>query len=252
MIGKLIRKILIFLLVAVAAFSAYKYIRLKVEYKIGEKTYKELENFVHLEGYEPDDGDVAEGEQQEKEPYVDTLMLKGINPDFVGWIHIPNTNVNYPIVHGKDNSAYLTKTFVGNENPAGSIFMDCGNSGYWNDYNTVIYGHNMKNKSMFAHVESYKDQTWYDAHPTGLLITEFGSFQLQFFAGYSAKTDSRAWELDFADDGAFTQWLETAKENSAFQSNITPTAQDRVVTLSTCAYDDTNVRFVLLAIMKPI
>lgn len=243
---------LLAVLLGIAVFSGYKLISTLTEYRKGVKTYEKLEKYVHLEGYEPGQSNVSEGEQQPEKPYLDVAALKEINPDFVGWIYIPDTNVNYPIVKGADNNIYLSKMFDGEKNASGSIFMDCGNTGDWTDYNTVIYGHNMKNKSMFAHVESYKDQAWFDAHPTGLLLTEHGNYELQFFAGYSAKTHTRAWELNFADDAAFAQWLQQAVDSSVFKSGITPTAEDRVVTLSTCTYNSTNVRFVLLAILKPL
>ncbi len=249
MTRKWIRLTLVLLLLAVAGFAGYKYVSLQLQYKQGEKTYKELEKYVHLEGYEPSKEVAEEGTQK---PYLDVAELKAVNPDFVGWIYIPDTNVNYPIVQGTDNSVYLNKMFDGAYNPAGSIFLDCGNSAQWTDCNTVIYGHNMKNKSMFAHVEAYKDQAWFDAHPTGLLITEQGVFELQFFAGYAAKTHTRAWELDFAGEQAYLEWLQQAMDNSVIESDIVPTAEDRVVTLSTCTNSDTNVRFVLLGILKPI
>lgn len=249
------RKIILWSVLAVlfcvAAFSAYKLISLRLEYKEGEKVYQELTRYVHLEGYTPGEGTPSEGSQQQG-PYVDYDQLLAINGDFVGWIYIPDTDVNYPIVQGSDNDYYLYRMFNKDYNAAGSIFMDCGNRSDWSDYNTVLYGHNMKNGTMFADVESYRNQGYYDAHPTGLLLTEEGNYELLFFAGYAAKTDSRAWELDFASQDAYEQWLQQAVGNSAFKSSVTPTAEDQVITLSTCTYDRTNARFVLLAVLKPL
>ena len=249
------RKILFWSLIAVlaaaAVFSGYKFISLMLEYREGEKTYEELTKYVHLEGYTPQDGTPTEGAQQIG-PYVDHEQLTALNPDFVGWIYIEGTQVNYPIVQGEDNDYYLHRMFNKEYNAAGSIFVDSGNSANLTDYNTVLYGHNMKNGSMFADVESYRSQGHYDAHPTGLLLTADGNYELQFFAGYAAKTDSRAWELDFATPDSYEKWLQQAVSQSFFKSSVTPTASDRVVTLSTCTYDRTNARFVLLAVLKPL
>lgn len=103
---------------------------------------------------------------------------------------------------------------------------------------------------MFQNLMSYKDQAFYDDHPTAQLITPNGSNMIEFFAGYVADVDSDAWELDFTSDEDFGEWLASAMERSVFKSKVIPTAADRVVTLSTCSYEFYNARFVLLAIIE--
>ena len=83
-------------------------------------------------------------------PQVDFNGLKAINPEVIGWIQIEGTSISYPIMKGKDNDYYLKHTFEGNYNAAGSIFIDYTNNSNFEDCNTIIYGHNMKNGSMFG------------------------------------------------------------------------------------------------------
>ena len=103
--------------------------------------------------------------------------------------------------------------------------------------NTVIYGHRMKNGTMFAALGNYQEQVYYDAHPVFLLVTPEGRYVVELFSGYVADTAESAWMLDFSDEQAYLAWLEEVGEKSAFSSKVSPRAEDRVVTLSTCSYE---------------
>ena len=96
---------------------------------------------------------------------IDLASLQGINNDAVGWIEIPDTSVSYPLVHTTDNTYYLTHTFDNKTNRSGSIFVEASNAADFSDLHTIIYGHNMKNGSMFAGLKNYSDQSYAEAHP---------------------------------------------------------------------------------------
>ena len=104
----------------------------------------------------------------------------------------------------------------------------------------------MDNGSMFQNLMGYKDQSFYDGHPTAQLFMPGGTYTVEFFAGYVTSVDGDAWQLDFASDAEFGAWIENEKEKSLFGSPVTLTAADRIVTLSTCSYEFYNARFVLL------
>ncbi len=182
-------------------------------------------------------------------PTVDFESLQAINPDIIAWIIIEGTNVNYPVVRGKDNSEYLYKLVDGSSNSAGSVFMDYRNRPDFTGRNTVLYGHHMKNDTMFAPITNYKEQSFYDEHPTCLILTPAGNYRLEFFAGYVASMNSDAWKLEFESDDEYGAWLEQSVAHSTFQSKICPTPRDRVVTLSTCSYEYDDARYVLLGIL---
>ena len=109
----------------------------------------------------------------------------------------------------------------------------------------------MKNGTMFAAPGNYQGEVDYDAHPVFLLVTTEGRYVVELLSGYVADTAESAWMLDFSDEQAYLAWLEEVGEKSAFSSKVSPRAEDRVVTLSTCSYEFENARFVLHGVLRP-
>jgi len=178
-------------------------------------------------------------------PQVDFDALKAINPEIVGWLTIDGTNIDYPIAQHSDNDYYLHHLFTGEWNSSGCLFMDCRNEPDFSDRHTIIYGHHMDNGTMFQNLMLYKSQEFYDQHPTAQLVTPEGSYTVEFFAGYVASVEDNAWQVAFATKKEFADWLSAAKGRSLFASPISPTAIDRIITLSTCSYEFYNARFVV-------
>lgn len=108
----------------------------------------------------------------------------------------------------------------------------------------------MKNGTMFSGLTEYKKQEFYNAHPTILIMTPKQNFRIEVFAGYVANVKDNAWKVDFSTDTVFEEWQKSVKEHSCFDSEITPAATDRIVTLSTCSYEFDNARFVLFGIIQ--
>ena len=179
-------------------------------------------------------------------PQVDFKSLLAVNPEIVAWLTIDGTNINYPVTQHSDNDYYLHHLFNGEYNSSGCLFLGCRNPSDFSGRHTIIYGHHMDNGTMFQNLMYYKDQSFYNEHPTARLITPDGSFTIKFFAGYVANVGSDAWKLDFTSNEDFEDWLAAAMEKSAFKSKVIPSAAERVVTLSTCSYEFYNARFVLL------
>ena len=167
------------------------------------------------------------------------------------WLYGPDTGISYPVVQGTDNDYYLDHLLDGTANSAGCLFVDTSCRPDFSGRNTVIYGHRMKNGTMFAALGNYQEQVYYDAHPVFLLVTPEGRYVVELFSGYVADTAESAWMLDFSDEQAYLAWLEEVGEKSAFSSKVSPRAEDRVVTLSTCSYEFENARFVLHGVLRP-
>lgn len=236
------------------------------DYTVGKETYEELIHYIHLQTPSDIEEKPLEPEQQEENlpqeeappgisddinwPVVDFDALLEINPDVVAWIFIEGTNINYPVVQGEDNSYYLRRLIDGKANNAGTIFLDYRNEKELSDRNHIFYGHRMNDGTMFNQITKYKDQSFYDSHPVCLILTPDGNYKLEFFAGYVTDLNSQAWKMEFASDEEYTQWLENAVAKSAFTSTVEPTAEDRVVTLSTCTYEYDDARFVLVGVLK--
>lgn len=251
------------LFAAIAVFSGYQIFSILNEYEKGDATYEDVaEQFIVLPENTPEPEktlmpELILPEQTETPetddtvwPEVDFAALQEVNADVVGWIYIEGTRVNYPILKGEDNDYYMKRMIDKKRNSAGSIFMDCKNAGDFSDQHSILYGHHMKNGSMFAALSGYKEQAFFEEHPVCLILTPQGDFKLKFFAGYVASTKADAWQKEFISGEEFADWIAEAKEKSMFASDVEPMPSDRIVTLSTCSYEFSNARFVLLGVLE--
>lgn len=257
------RKVLILLLAILFLGSAGKVWGILGDYQTGVENYTDLEQYVSFDrdrlesedAVEKNDDLVANQETEGQDPddtifpSVDFAMLREINADIVAWLYIEGTDINYPVVQGKDNSYYLNHLFDGTKNKAGCLFLDSRLDSGFADRNSVIYGHHLRNRTMFTGLMKYKKQDFYDAHSRALLLTPDGKYEVLFFSGYVSDTASKAWEIDFADI-TFEEWLLEIATHSYFKSDVVPGAEDRVVTLSTCTYEFDDARFVLHGVIR--
>lgn len=259
--SKKIRVILTFVLLGIAAFAGWQIYLQQSEYQSGEKAYAELGQYVHhtdasvetsLTQLNPSESETRDDPKPADNinwPEVDFVALQAINPDIIAWIYIEGIDINYPVVQGEDNSYYLKHMADGSYNGSGAIFMDFRNESDFLDSHTIIYGHHMKNGTMFSGLDKYKKQEFYDKHPVALILTPDKKYQLEFFAGYVADVEADAWQLDFTMESK-EDWIAAARSKSCFESSIIPAVTDKIVTLSTCSYEFSNARFVLLGVLK--
>jgi len=173
----------------------------------------------------------------------DNLML--VNSDIIGWIYIPNTVVNYPIVKSKDNVDYLNRAADGSYAVAGAIFVDCNNQSDFSDQNTIIYGHNMKDGSMFHCLSSYGKQDFYAVHDEVWIMVDGCSRKYRIVAAYQTTFDSNAYFTNYPGK-TFSIYAEQCIQQSLI-SPITPfDAGKPIITLSTCMKHGTPKRFVVI------
>lgn len=245
-LNKIVYIVLIILFSVLTILFGYLFYK---EYRTSRKSievYDDLNSFVSIPTVTPEETDL-EKDTLKVGPSINFTELKNVNPDCVAWICIENTNINYPVVQGSDNNYYLKHLVNCKENRAGSIFLDYRTN--ISKQHSIIYGHNMKNKTMFADLTKFKKQSYYDEHKEGLLITPEQTYVIQFFAGYVANVEDSAWKINFVSDEEFNVWLNNIKDKSSISSNITPTVTDRIITLSTCSYEFKNARYVLHGIL---
>lgn len=183
---------------------------------------------------------------------TDLAALREVNPDVVGWIRVPDTKIDYPVVQGEDNNFYLKHTWQGHENTVGTIFMDYGSSPDLTDFNTLIYGHNMRTGSMFASLRNYSQQSYFDAHPYVYLLVDNGAFRFEVFSVYQAELDASAYGQSFRQRETREKFLQDAAEKSAIETEITPGIRDRILTLSTCSGMGYETRWVVHARLKMV
>lgn len=182
---------------------------------------------------------------------VDFNALKSKNTDIIGWIYSEGTPINYPIVQAKDNDYYLRRLIDGQYNQAGTIFMDYRNCSDFSDFNTIIYGHNMKNDTMFGTLTNYEKQEYYEQHKEMFLYTENTAIKIELFAGFTTASESEIYKYPKT-VATNEELIKTAIKNSTFKSNIIPSKEDKIITLSTCSYYFENARYVLLGVVTGI
>ena len=171
--------------------------------------------------------------------------LKAVNPDVIAWIQIPALDISYPVVQGKDNAYYLHHLFSGESNINGSIFVDCHNQPDFTDQNTIVYGHNMKNGSMFGTLDKYQDKELFEQHPEFYLYLPDKILKYRIFSCYAGRTGSEGYRYHFPEAEDFQTFLDTVSSYRDYDTGTELSATDRIVTLSTCVNSRRNYRYLV-------
>ncbi|OUZ08763.1 class B sortase [Bacillus pumilus] len=180
-------------------------------------------------------------------------LLK-VNDDIVGWINMKDTMIQYPIVQSRDNAFYLTRNYLKNGTRAGSIFMDYRNDVLHESPNTVVYGHRMRDGSMFAGLTNYLKKDFFDEHRTFQYDTLYQSYEAEIFAVYETTVDFDYIQTDFQDLGEYAHYLQAVRKKSIYQTKTDVSTDDLILTLSTCDHvlAPKNGRLVVQAKLKKV
>lgn len=204
--------------------------------------------------------DAAETETEDGEPVeipIDFEALWEINPEAYAWITIPGTEIDYPILQSEtDNTYYLTHNIEGEESPEGAIFTEDYNSKDFEDPNTVIYGHNMRNGSMFQGLHEYMDRAFFDENREVLIYLPDKILHYEIFAAYLYDDRHLLESFDFEDEDVFEAYLNRIFSirdmNSFIDTDMEVTAEDKIITLSTCYSNESNQRYLVQAVLVSI
>jgi len=178
----------------------------------------------------------------------DFTEMEEINEDTIGWISIADTSIDYPIFQASDNSYYLTHDCNHDESKYGSIFMDYRNAANFSDNHTILYGHNMKNGSMFHDLNEYSNHLFFDEHIYIKVYSQDVYRKWVIFSTYSTEPDFNYLQTAFASSEDYSVFLKALLSHSEFSNeNIQVTAEDKILTLSTCSNDFENGRRVVHA-----
>lgn len=218
-------------------------------YQKGTDTYQELSSsFVER----PEDKKPAEDKPDNPKPdtlQIDFAGLQAMNPDIIGWIEIPGLSINYPVLQGKDNAYYLTHLADRKYGISGSIFMDYHNVPDFSDSNTIIYGHNMKDKSMFGTLDRYKDSELYEENPYFYIYTPGKRLTYQIFSCYAGHVGSDAYLYEFPEAEDFNRFLQQIQSYAAYDTGKQVMETERVVTLSTCTNTSRDYRYLVHGVL---
>ncbi|MDD5864638.1 MAG: class B sortase [Firmicutes bacterium] len=188
----------------------------------------------------------------------DFSELLRVNPDVCGWLTLDGTQIDYPVLQGSSNASYINTDVYGNFSLAGSIFLDSRNSRGFTDPYNLIYGHHMADRKMFGDLDFYKEEAFFRENTTGTLITPDGTYQLEILACLLVPaSEKRIFAPEEWQDQNRSRFLAFVKE-SALQlrgellTGLTASEEPfRLLALSTCSYEFTDARTIVLAVMKP-
>jgi len=240
------------LLVSVISFSAYKLNRISANYAQEAQVHGQLLQYkptIQTMGVEAISDkpitDVPTASAQTVNQSIIDLQSK--YPDAIGWLTIPNTGIDYPFAQGVDNDYYLHLDLDKNQLFSGTLFMEYRNNSDFGDFNTIIFGHNMKNGSMFGTLKNFDDRNFFEANSKGIIFTANETYEIEFMAWIVIGADDDVvYNSMFASDTDSLDFLDYVKRVSRNYRDTGADASDRFVTLSTCSYEFTDARMALV------
>lgn len=230
-------------LIGIILVSGYKIGKTMWEYQVAKSAYTNISEKT------------AKVDPKQFTGVVDWKALKKVNPDVQGWLYQKGTVINYPVVQGTDNDTYLHTRFDKQWSGGGTLFVDCRMEKDFKGFNSIIYGHHMKDGSMFRSIRGYtKEDGYYDKHKTLELATPHGNYHLVVFSAFITKaTDEDTYKMTY-DEAEKQTYIDRAWERSELpitRDSVDVTRNDRLVTLSTCAYDYEEARYIVMCKMVP-
>lgn len=233
--------ILYIILLSILIYSGIKIFKWYKDKTNNNKMVEQIKSTVIVE-------EKNEDENNKEEYTVDFSKLKKQNNEAIAWLKVNNTNVEYPVVKGTNNSFYLNHSFDKSNNSAGWIFADYRNKFDNTDKNIVIYGHNMRDGSMFGSMLNILNSKWYENEENTniTLYTENEKCIYKVFSVYKIKNEDYYIKTEFKNDNEFEGFIKNLKKRSIKDFNVDVSKDDNILTLSTCA-NNNKYRVVLHA-----
>lgn len=248
-----IRNIIIGILLLVMVVSGIGYIR---EQAAARQQKEQEESLAQLasqtsEKTERESESITQAQEPETEaPYVSPIdfgALQAENPDTVGWIRIPDTRIDYPIVQAADNEKYLHTDFEGKDSIYGTVYLDCDSRPDFSGWNNPVYGHHMKDGSMFKDVVKFKEEEFFKEHQYFEIYTPERTIHLKAVACYYADSNGIVRKTRFASRESFDKWLDERLAPCSF-AEIPEVPVDSMFVLVTCSYELNDARTLLYAV----
>ncbi|CUP48123.1 sortase B [Clostridium baratii] len=224
------KKIINIILIVAIIFSLYKVISKVVDYKESENTYEKIQEI-----------------KNNNDKFSEELIKR--NENYKMWIEVPNTNIDYPVVQGKDNDFYLNHDFNKKESSSGAIFIDYKNN-IEKDKNIVIYGHNMRNKSMFQNLMKFKDEALWKENKKIIITIDGKRYEYEIFSSYISNAKDVDLKINFKSEDEYLKYIDDIKKKSIFHRDIDIKSDDRIITLSTCSYEKDDARMIIHGKLK--
>lgn len=242
--SKRIKKIISLILLIIIFFCAMKIYQKRLGYYTDSRDYDNLRALSPLS-----DSSINKNPEEHNQDAESEKNLKNINPDYRFWIKVEGTNIDFPVVQGEDNDFYLHHNFNKEKSFSGSIFVDSENN-LNDDSNIVVYGHNMRNDTMFAQIKHFKNENFFNANKYVTLYRDGKKSKFEIFSVYqeNAKDLESEIKINFSNKDEYEKYLKGQEEKSLFKrEGIDLNSNDRILTLINCGYDFVNARIVVVA-----
>ena len=248
-----LRKLLAVLLGLGAVVGIIGWIQSDLEKQEGREIYADA---ADLSGDVQTEAMLQTAPEEEADPValelgqMDLAALQEVNEDVVGWIAIPNTELSYPIVQGEDNDFYLDWTWNRERNSVGAIFLECQVSPDFDDFNTIVYGHRMRDGSMFGSLKHYRESAYWQEHPSVYIATDTFVRRYDIFAAHEAESKAITFGLGISSPTKKQEFIDFSLQQSVIDTGVVPLTSDRILTLSTCTGRDYSTRWVVQAVLS--
>ena len=223
---KIIRALINVILICILIFSGYKIYSKLSEYKKADTVYNDLRNQSTSSTNKHDE-------------------LTSLNPDYRFWINVENTNIDYPVVQGEDNDFYLNHDFNKNYLASGSIFMDYRND-FENDKSVIVYGHHMRNKTMFGELANFKKEDFFKENNLISIEYKGKTYTYEVFSAFVANLSKDDYlKVSFEDNSDYENYINYLTDRSIYKTDIDIDSNDKIITLYTCSYEFNNARTIV-------
>lgn len=255
---RLIAIILCVLSLLYIGYVCYARYRERQEYSRLAQEVVTLEEVKNAEFTGERDGDAPKLPAEFSNPdrtAIDFKKLQTYNPELIAWIHVPDTNIDYPVARheGKDQEYYLYHDMYGKPAFSASIYMEKENRGDFTDTNTVLYGHNMRNGSMFHDLHKFGDPEFFKKHTEFYIYIPGHRLKYTVFASYSTDNVKLTAAYDFSEEKDFTRYLKSLQDirsmDTLWRDDISLTKKDKLVTLSTCIGGQPDRRYLVQGVL---
>ena len=226
----------------------------EVEQNISKERTEEIIGAKTEENRETISTENTEEQKEETERMLQVKQLKEQNTDIVGWLEIENTNINYPVLQGTDNSYYMTHNYKKEKSKNGSIFLNANYN--WNipSNNLLIYGHNLGNGMMFQELLKYEKENFYQEHPVIRFTTAEEDAEYEIISAFKSRVYYKSeknvfryyYFINSESEEEYNQFVKNAKNASLYPIDATAKYGDQLITLSTCAYYVEDGRFAVV------
>lgn len=253
-------RIVMTVLILIIAFSAYKVVSIRMRYSKGTEAY---DNFAELAGAgSSGPSKKARDKKEQKLTYLNidwqALQAEAYDAGWLkAWIRQPFDRINYPVVQGGDNDYFLDHLFTGEYCYKGSIFIDYRCEAPFEQFNTVIYGHRMRDYTMFWSLNQYfNDSSYYAQNPVMDLYTPAANYEVQIFgAAHVDAADGYIYNMNFPDDRSkqdYLDWISANNQLAGYTGGVSVTPADKLIMMSTCTRQNDDKRLVVWGKLAPL